>query len=750
MSSDLAQKTKETSSFNLNGIKSGSNIFLTDIRLFVAGIRMPISSLEISSVYGQLPTAEFTMPSDTRLLPLGRMDRVPVHIFVRETMAESPRFVLMFEGYITSRHYVNSAIQRSMSFSAVSCFDILNDTKFRFLRQIEEIFMSSAAGMADKEVQITVPALNFPQCLFQPNLGMDKDSGDYMVGCPTEYLENVYGFVHDSGEYGSSAYNSSVMASYYANFARNLRLMRRYEPLPYFDDVEGKSVKDIHSSTSNASTAFPILYGQSTQQAIARLMNQTERAPDVMSPMDMLTYVLDSMEYEYLCITNPAYHTQEGDEKHAGSRLVSSCLKPLLQDSMPPQCNVMFRSQVTRIQSQEDFARVPTRVQVFDPYGPLAKLTSGVAQSALATYGTIQYYPSEKYLDFAPNSAEAVYLNSFSSELLSSEEHTGPWVHEVNTPPWFAYTQAASQSSGGDKTDGEVALLECQAKERFCRRQLLNSKYLGCQLTVESMFDPYITPGFPGVVFDSEDTGFAFAGHVISVSHYFDESSVFTTVHMNFVRHLDEACDVTIPNPLNSVQDITHNRENITDIYQVLLGSPEAFTEIKDKDGKVIEQRYAVNGANAVPFEELRKSFGTDEESATSPQNNPQYAYRYKRRNICTFEDYLKFMNFVPKKKGDGPEGSETILSIGCDVEAAIPNTMLEDRARLGMYYGARDIIPNEEQVGTKPEEKKEGTQVSAAENTDGKEDILAKFDTSVRDTLLDVASKDFKRYIYV
>ena len=135
--------------------------------------------------------------------------------------------------------------------------------------------------------------------------------------------------------------------------------------------------------------------------------------------------------------------------------------------------------------------------------------------------------------------------------------------------------------------------------------------------------------------------------------------------------------------------------------------------------------------------------------SATSPQNNPQYAYRYKRRNICTFEDYLRFMNFVPKKKGDGPEGSETILSIGCDVKAALPNTMLEDRARLGRYYGAggaRDIIPSNEQVGKKPEEKKE----APAEQKNSEEDILAKFDTSVRDTLFDVASKDFKRYIYV
>lgn len=145
--------------------------------------------------------------------------------------------------------------------------------------------------------------------------------------------------------------------------------------------------------------------------------------------------MLDSLEYEYLYLTNPAYHTKEGDEKHENSRLVVSCLKPLLQDSLPPQCNIMFRSQVTRIHCMENFCRVPTRVQVYDPYGPLAKLTSGITTSNIARYGLIKYYPSEKYENFRLDTKEAMYFNNFSSELLESEKYTGPWVHEVSTPP---------------------------------------------------------------------------------------------------------------------------------------------------------------------------------------------------------------------------------------------------------------------------------------------------------------------------
>lgn len=289
MSSDLAQKTSETSAFNLNGIQSGANIFLTDIRLFIAGIRMPVSELEINSVYNQPPTATFSIPSDPKFLPLGRMDRVPVHIFIRETMVESPGYILMFEGYITSRSYVNSPIQRSMQFSAVAYMDFLNDAKFKFLTQLDDIFMGSAAGMADKNMQFTANALLFPQCLFQPNLGMDTDSSTRMIGCPSEYLENIYAFLHDAGTEGKMPYQASVMAEYYGKLARNLRIMRRYERLPYFDDVEGMSVFDVVSNTANTSTAFPILYGQFTQHAISRLINQTERAPEVLSAMDMLT-----------------------------------------------------------------------------------------------------------------------------------------------------------------------------------------------------------------------------------------------------------------------------------------------------------------------------------------------------------------------------------------------------------------------------------------------------------------------------
>lgn len=145
-------------------------------------------------------------------------------------------------------------------------------------------------------------------------------------------------------------------------------------------------------------------------------------------------------------------------------------------------------------------------------------------------------------------------------------------------------------------------------------------------------------------------------------------------------------------------------------------------------------------------FADLCDGFFTEEKSSTSPQNNPQYAYRYKRRNLCLFEDYLKFMGLKAIKRGNGPDGSETVLSIGSDADALLPNTMLEDRARLGMYYGAKDIIPGEEQVGKstpnmhQEESREDGTQ---QQEEDG-------FDTTVRDTLFEVASSNFKRYIYV
>ena len=186
-----------------------------------------------------------------------------------------------------------------------------------------------------------------------------------------------------------------------------------------------------------------------------------------------------------------------------------------------------------------------------------------MADSVLAQYGLIDYYPSEKFVDFSRGNLQ-VYEKALGTELLATETHTGPWVAEVGTPRWFSYIRPDTLSAGEGTLD--VSL-------EFKQRQLLHARYLPRTLSCTAMFNPYVTPGFPGVVFDSVDAGFAFAGFVLAVTHDFSAESATTSVEFNYVRMLDEAACVEIPNPLESVQMITHDERYLAPVYRSLLGT---------------------------------------------------------------------------------------------------------------------------------------------------------------------------------
>jgi hypothetical protein len=224
----------------------------------------------------------------------------------------------------------------------------------------------------------------------------------------------------------------------------------------------------------------------------------------------------------------------------------------------------------------------------------------------------------------------------------------------------------------GVETEREVELAKV-FKERFFRRQLLNMKYFNRQLQVNGVFDPYVTPGFPGVVFDSGDSSFAFAGHVVSVIHSISPSNVSTQVAMNFVRPLHEAGEKEIPNPLISIQAVTHNATRLSEIYQRLLGT------------------------NAVTFKDM-ETLATNTSSETNQNNNLNAAYKDKRRNICTFDQYLNFMGLTATY-GNGPEGPQTPVMLD--------GTYVSERKKMPVYdntFTFDKIIPEKEQIltGTK------------------------------------------------
>lgn len=57
------------------------NVFLSDVRVYIAGVLMPVTHVTVRSGAGQMPEASISLPPCPDLFVVGRMDRIPVHIF---------------------------------------------------------------------------------------------------------------------------------------------------------------------------------------------------------------------------------------------------------------------------------------------------------------------------------------------------------------------------------------------------------------------------------------------------------------------------------------------------------------------------------------------------------------------------------------------------------------------------------------------------------------------------------------------
>lgn len=742
--------------YNDQRSSTADNLLLGRVHLYVAGVLMPVSSVTVTSAAGMVPQASFTTATDPRLFDMGRMDRVPVQIFVKETMAGSDEYILLFEGFIVSRSYVNTALQQVLSYTAVAYMDVLEDARIQFLTSIDDAYMASAAGASDKQRNISaLGGLAYPSCLYRKGLGLGGSSD--IIESPTQFLENIYGFIGSGGPAGlpaqpgapaelaaspsAGSLNDSALAAWHHKWAAEIKLMQRYEKLPYFDypvtetTATGSKVQVSMSADGARATCFPMLAGLEKEEALSMLVQGGMAGSTESSAMELLRTMMDDLEYDYLCLTSPAYHFDTG-------RMVSTVVKPILNDTMPPQCNVLFRSQVTQVSCSEQFKGVPTRIQIHDAYSPLAKMSYEHSDSQVMKFGLISYYPSSKYTNFDPNSSEPAYFRELSSEMLASERHTGPWVHEINFPRWFGYLndKYGSRDSAPDEFSVERTL-----KERFFRRQLLMAKYMGRAVQVVSAFNPYVTPGFPGVVFDGEDVQFNFAGHVDTVTHNISPSDMSTTVTMHFVRSLEEAASVEIPSPVLEVMAVTHVQDRLSNIYHTILG---------DGDPTLTGSPYTDSqGANAIAFETLQDLFTGPGADSASPQNNIRKAYQFQRRNIVTFDQYCQFHGLY-QETGVGPDGDTTPISlVSPHLERSWENVssfITEDRHPLGEYSGipqeklaeilTRRSLPNGSVVST--------GHVSAA-GIPPSSLALLPIDGSLRETLLAIAKREFSRYIY-
>ena len=649
-----------------------NNVYLSSTRLYVCGVLMPVVSVEISSGVDQYPVATFSLPPDQRLLELGRMDKIPVHIFQKETDVESPEYVLVFYGFISGRVYRNTAVSRDITFQAMSYYSLLSEIRVEFLSTLDDYTRVIIAGQSETAMfQNITLGMDYLQHLMLYSISPTADSQPKLIDFPYQYIQNILDWLitpweqrnlpTDNQLYRNASSIARIYGRYFGNYTAGRRSLCK---LPYFDEFresDGIYVWDVNGG----SHVFPVLKG-AQGRAEASIITGVQRSSGHEQQMlrGLIDILSESFEYEFAVYASPAYRPEDresSDDFSKETHINDICFKPMLADSIPPLCNVVFRSQILGISQQEEYNTQATRVRIHDVSTQAAVLMRSIgATGALPESVLTTFYPmhdkQESMRDpdeVMKDALETVHdedvtaeeiSNAYAKITLAQEYYTGVHVQQTGKPRWWDWIPVSAEI--------DTALVREELTKRLAQRMLIQAVFGKRTMQVTMTYNPYITPGFPAVIFDATNTGLAFAGYVLAVSHRISQTSMETSVTLSHVRTLDYAAVFDIRHPIDTVEKVLHNEGCMTEIYNAVIGVP------------VDKKHRQISGSRAMSYENIKKEYMNDSTSTSSPQNSPSEAYTLQRRNIVTFDDFLSFMGLSVGETGFGQDGAATPFTL--------------------------------------------------------------------------------------
>jgi hypothetical protein len=563
-----------------------------------------------------MPTLTLSLPPDSRLYGIGRRDKVPVHVFVKDTFSEgtetSGKYILIYEGEINSFSYHNTAINKEFVINAQSVLSFLQDIQLRMLNDLDDHSSTVYKGedyasmQASGTLVSTLPARLFTHGIFSEH--KDKGSSeDNTIKYPYEFLENSVKYLLGI----APVQPKTAIGDYYKYYTNEkINLGQRIAPIPSFDDGEGLPPE-------YQGVGFPLLKALQSQSVLATLAQKARDALTEGTLLDFINFVTTHLEYE---VTFPNAPTPRGSAGSENFRAPFMYLKPLMYEALPPKCNIIHRCHCISMSTTEQVYKVPTRIRTADKFGFLGGIAGGQGNEFLKKIGTLDYYPrgGEDNDSGVPRKD-----NPLTATLLEAEKNTGPYLYDTVAPRWMAYLGAKQEEESAREFNDTIR-----------RHMLLLKIYEPRSMTVEMPFNPFIIQGYPAVIYDSEDTGFNFLGHVMAVEHSISEGSATTTVSLSFVRMIsDEFYTPT-------------SEEDLVQRGGALHSSVKALSDTVTKNFPRINTIYEnIIGCRACD------SYGylLNEYLHSEAQEDPTEAYRETYRRILTFEEYAALVKITEK-----------------------------------------------------------------------------------------------------
>jgi hypothetical protein len=511
--------------------------------------------------------------------------------------------------------------------------------------------------------------------------------------------------------------------NFFARWARKRNFHNRFVALPSFED----------ENRDRSTGVFPIFKSVQAEYALQAMSTSlSETVGEQGSLFDMLQKVLGMCYSELAMIPTPGCfiatladgvirQTAESRDNTPELnptqplRLAQYFVKPQMLFGLPPACNLIFPSMITSYQYSENYWRQPTRSYVNDQF-----YTSTMNKTPMVAAATTVGYPEEinaalhSRHEGSPTSTTAPNPTSTGKNVLVFPEEffKGPVVSRAPVPAWFTYlaTQRAQQLRNEGAEVAEVAQVEPQLHSLFflySQYEHYRTRYEQRGGAVDMIWNPYIVPGFPCVIFDHRASALDTVGYVMSVTQMLSAApggaSMRTGINYGFGRTLQELFETmrddmtrlgvvlaSAPvDPVDSVRAISqdfdaaeafyntlfHGNTNLPDrkasadlrdIVGFVKEDPEAYEEEVELDdiqiiGDFKSGDVKYTGVDATGRTVPRTNLGASEAVIADNQGDPRHveakpafelafkngieALRYTSRPICTLRQYISFLH---------------------------------------------------------------------------------------------------------
>jgi hypothetical protein len=431
---------------------------------------------------------------------------------------------------------------------------------------------------------------------------------------------------------------SVTQTGFFARFMRLSRLLEHWVASPY---IEGRPQTKQPLEAKMGGGAFPLLRSANAKKFFKAIARQTgvKYGPQG-SAYGLLASVFSTLYYEIVEVMSPpamtldsyglpngafrehepAFDGERKDSAHFASwsanlekqkkrpSIASYLTKPENRFSLAPACNTIFPSLLRQWAFAEDYQSAITRLY-FNRKANGAKLNLGSKLPGYGYSGPRVGYPS-KILRHAQDAAEKPF-NDLEVLIFPEEFYKGPTTSMQSIPPLYmeiqklVANQRFSNPLYGPPTsvlqvlDPENAGLAVEAAEQgskkgysafgvysiLAQQEYFKQRFANSSGDAHLLFQPYMVPGFPVVLYDSAATGLHVTGYLNSVSHSLTQQGLSTSISMSHVRTFDQVfelleaertgLDMAPQEVLPEMRDLFQNMESANLYYAMLFRQGE-------------------------------------------------------------------------------------------------------------------------------------------------------------------------------